>query len=99
MNYSFGLLKPDCLKRGLEYEVLGTIEAAELEVVAAKRVMLTKNEVDVIWKLRNEDFYEEFLEFSLSGDCMAYIVKGDNAIDRLSDLIGYYEPDFIINSS
>ncbi len=92
-NYSFGLLKPDCLKRGIEKEVLATIEAVGLEIVAIKRVRLTRKEVDIIWTpLLTESYYEEFLEFSLSGDCIVFIVKGDDAIARLNDLVGHYEP-------
>ena len=93
MEYSFGLLKPDCLKRGIEKEVLAIIEAIGLEIVAIKRVRLTKKEVDVIWApCLIEDFYEELLKFSLSDYCMAFVVKGDDAIARLNDLVGHYEP-------
>lgn len=53
---------------------------------------LTKNKVDVIWNLCNEDFYEEFLEFSLSGDCMVFIVKGNDAIIKFNNLVGHWDP-------
>ena len=93
MNYSFGLLKPDCLKRGIEKKVLAIIEAAGLEIIAIKRVRLTKKEVDIIWSsLSKEDFYEEFLKFCLSGDCMVFIVKGHDAIVKLNDLVGHWDP-------
>lgn len=93
MNYSLGLFKPDCLKRGIEKEVLAEIEAAGLKLVAIKRVRLTKKEIDIIWApCLKEDFYEELLKFSLSGDCIVFIVKGNNAIARLSDLVGHYDP-------
>ncbi len=93
MNYSFGLLKPDCLKRGIEKKVLAEIEAIGLEIVAIKRVRLTKKEVDIIWvSCLKENFYKELSKFSLSDDCMVFIVKGDDAITRLSDLVGHYEP-------
>ena len=94
MNYSFGLLKPDCLKRGIEKEVLTTIESVGLEIVAVKRVRLIKKEVDVIWaSCLKEDFYNDLLEFSLSGDCIVFIVKGDDAITKLNDLVGHYDPE------
>ena len=93
MNYSFGLLKPDCLKRGIQKEVIAMIESVGLEIIAIKRVRLTKKEIDIIWtSLSNEDFYEEFLKYCLSGDCMAFIVEGDDAIAKLNDLIGHYDP-------
>ncbi|MBI2626404.1 MAG: hypothetical protein HYW69_02305 [Candidatus Nealsonbacteria bacterium] len=94
MECSFGLLKPDCLKRGIEKEVLSEIEAAGLGIIAVKRVRLTKKEVDVIWEpCAKEDFYQELLGFSLSGDCLVFIVKGDNSIGRLNDLVGHYHPE------
>ena len=93
VNYSFGLLKPDCLKRGIEKEVLIAIESVGLEIVAIKRVRLTKNEVDIIWvPCLKEDFYNDLLEFSLSGDCIVFIAKGDDAITKLNDLVGHYDP-------
>ena len=94
MNYSFGLLKPDCLKRGIEKKVLAAIEAIGLEIIAFKSVRLTKKGVDIIWtSLLKEDFYEEFLKFCLSGDCMAFIAKGDDVIVKLNDLVGHWDPE------
>lgn len=93
MKYSVGLLKPDCLKRGIEKEVIEAIEAVGLKIVAIKRVRLTKKEVDVIWaSCLTENFYEELLKFSLSGDCIVFIAKGDDAVTRLNNLVGHREP-------
>ncbi len=94
MDCSFGLLKPDCLKKGIEKEVLSEIEVAGLEIIAIKRVRLTKKDVDIIWEpCLKEDFYEDLLKFSLSGDCLVFIVKGENSISRLNNLVGHYEPE------
>jgi nucleoside-diphosphate kinase len=93
MNFSFGLLKPDCLKRGLEKKVLAKIEAAGLQIIALKRIKLTKKEVDIIWaSCLAEDFYEDLLKFFTSADCLVFIVAGENAITRLNELVGYCEP-------
>lgn len=92
MKYSFGLLKPDCLRRGIEKEILAEIEASGLKIIAIKRLRLTKKEIDVIWApCVKEDFYEELLKFSTSGDCIVFIVKGDNAINKLSNLVGHWD--------
>lgn len=93
MNYSFGLLKPDCLKRGLEKKILAEIETIGLRIIAVKRVRLTKKEVDAIWSsCIRENFYEEFLKFSTSGDCIVFIAKGDDAIVKLSNFVGHWDP-------
>jgi len=94
MNYSFGLLKPDCLKRGIEKDVLAEIEAAGLEIAAMKRIRLTREKIDIIWApCVAKYFYEDLLEFSMSGDSLVFIARGEDAISRLTDLVGHYEPD------
>lgn len=93
MKYSFGLLKPDCVKRDLVEEVFAMIEAAGLKVIASKRVRLTRDQVAGVWPTCvGENFYEEMVDFSLSGDSIVFIAEGDDAINRLSDLVGYHDP-------
>lgn len=93
MDCSFGLLKPDCLKRGIEKKVLSEIKITGLEIVAVKHIRLTRKEIDIIWEpCQKEDFYNDLLKFSLSGDCLVFIVRGEDAINRFTDLVGHYEP-------
>lgn len=77
----------------MEKEVLEIIESYGFEIIAEKRVRLTKREVDIVWETcLFEDFYEGLLEFSLSGDCVVFIVRGDDAITSLNNLVGHREP-------
>lgn len=93
MKYSFGLLKPDCVKRDLVQEVFKMIELAGLKIIASKRVRLTREQVAGVWPTCvGEYFYEEMVKFSLSGDSIVFVAEGDNAIDRLSDLVGHRDP-------
>lgn len=93
MSYALGLLKPDCVKRGLVQEVMNIITLAGLQVVASKRVRLTKEQCAIVWPVcTKQTYWEEMLEFSLSEDSVAFIVKGDNATARLKDLVGHYDP-------
>ncbi|MFA5021118.1 MAG: nucleoside-diphosphate kinase, partial [Patescibacteria group bacterium] len=93
MDYAFGLLKPDCLRRGLEREIMLIIGANGLPTIASKRVRLTKKEVDIVWpNCINEPYYPSMLAFSTSSDCLAFIVTGDDAISRLHELVGHYDP-------
>lgn len=93
MAYSSGLLKPDCPRRGLEAQVLAAIEKAGLKVIVSKRVRLTEAQIAVVYEgCLGEIFYPELLDFFLSGDCLAFIVEGEDAIARLNRLVGYHEP-------
>ncbi len=94
MDYSFGLLKPDCLKRGLTNTVMTEIEKSGLEVVAFRQVMLTERDVEIIWSpCVGQSFYPQMLRFSLSGECGVFLVKGHNAIKALNELVGFYDPE------
>lgn len=74
-------------------EVFEMIKSAGFKIIANKRVRLTSMQVAGVWPTCvGESFYEEMLEFSLSGDSIVFIVEGDNAIDRLSDLVGHHDP-------
>lgn len=93
LEHSFGLLKPDCHKREITWGVLALIESSGLKIVAMKTVRLTKENVDAIWpSCRPMEFYDDMVEFSTSGDCVVFIVEGNNAIDRLTNLVGHYDP-------
>lgn len=94
MSRSFGLLKPDCLKRGIEREVLTAIEATGLALVKTMIVRLTPFMVEIIWHpCIGQYFWEDMKEFFASGDCMVFIVEGNNAIDRLNEVVGFYDPN------
>lgn len=93
MSYAFGLLKPDCVKRGLVEEVMNMITLAGLQVVASKRVRLTKEQCAIVWPVcTKQAYWQEMVEFSLSEDSIVFIVKGENATARLKDLVGHYDP-------
>ena len=93
MNYSFGLLKPDCIKRGLEKEVFEIIESHGLKIVVSKQIRLTEKEVNIVWPACvRENFYEEMLKFSISSDSVVFIVKGEHAIARFNNIVGHYDP-------
>lgn len=40
----------------------------------------------------NEDFFKGLIQFMISGPVIAYIVKGNNAKDILSGVVGFREP-------
>jgi len=93
MKYSIGLLKPDCLKRGIEKEILAMIRNSGFIIIEKRRVRLTREDVDTIWNsCKKTYFYEDMVKFFLSEDCIIFIVEGENAILRLNELVGYFEP-------
>jgi nucleoside-diphosphate kinase len=72
------------------------IRSIGLEIVSMKRVRLTREIVNTIWPtLLEKEFYGDFLKYCTSGDCVAFIVRGDDAINRLNDLVGHWDPRLV----
>lgn len=93
LSRSFGLLKPDCLKRGIQKDVFRIIRSSGLKIVKAKKAQIDEQNIALIWPTcRKEDFYEDMVRFSMSGICIVFIVEGENAIERLNELVGYHDP-------
>lgn len=83
----FILLKPDCLKRGLAEAFLSKISSLNLDIRLTKKCDLTKESVRIIYKdCLDRHFYSDLEAFILSGHCIAVIVSGDNAIEKILKL-------------
>ena len=93
MNQSFGLLKPDCLERGIQEDIFKMIRSFDLKIIKMKKVQLNEKNVDAIWSsCRNEYFYKDMVRFLTSGKCIVFLVEGEDAINRLNVLVGHYDP-------
>ncbi|MFH1900167.1 MAG: nucleoside-diphosphate kinase [Patescibacteria group bacterium] len=94
MNYSFGLLKPDCVERGLQKVIFQILFLNNLIPIIAKQIRLTQEQINIIYKsYLPEGAFNNLSKIFLAGDCIIYIVKGINAISRLNGLVGYNIPE------
>lgn len=98
MSYGLGILKPDCLKRKLETEVYDMIIASNLKIAFKKRVQLSSEKVEELYRdWVDKDFYPGLLEYMLSAEVEIFIVEGDNAIFELQTIVGGH--DSLLNQS
>jgi len=92
MSYGIGILKPDCLKRKLEAEVYDMIIASNLKIAFKKRVQLSSEKVEELYRdWVNKDFYSGLLEYMLSAEVEIFIVEGNNAISELQSIVGGHD--------
>lgn len=96
MKYSFGVLKPDCLKRGLVEDVFGLVRSGGLDIVFSRRQMLTTSDAEFLYsRCKESDFFQGLIEFMTSGEVIIYIVKSEDqicAIDSLNRVTGHTNP-------
>jgi nucleoside-diphosphate kinase len=87
------MIKPDGVERNLIGAVLARIEATGLQVVALRKVRLTKAQAEGFYAVHRErPFFQSLVDYMSSGSIVAAVLEGDNAIIRWRDLMGATNP-------
>ena len=90
---TFSILKPDATKRNLTGAVNAVIEAAGLQVVAQKRMQLSRPEAERFYAVHKErPFFGELVEFMTSGPVVVQVLEGEDAIAKYREVMGATNP-------
>ena len=83
------LIKPDGIKQKLVGKIIDRFEAAGLELVGLKLMRLDQHLLNV-WYAHHKDkpFFPKLSKFMLECPVVAMILKGENAVSRVRELIG-----------
>lgn len=91
---TFVAIKPDAVQRNLIGEIIKRVERKGLTVVALK---LMRPSVELVSEHYGEHkeqyFYQDLVNFFLSGPIVAMVLEGCNAIDIVRKLIGKTQPE------
>lgn len=94
-NLSFGMLKPDTIKRSLVEECFEIINFHKVRVLTSKRINLTKEDVLIMYAYAKEKpFFNDMLDFLTSGEVIIFVVEaeGEDSIKRMNYVVGYTDP-------
>lgn len=93
------LIKPDAFDNGLVSSILSRIESlGDLTILRKERFMAQREKVELhhsahLFKSLGEtSLREKLIEYWLSGPMMKVLIEGQNAIDRVHDLVGNTDP-------
>ena len=87
------IIKPDAFQNGVAGRVVAKIEEAGLRILAARLVHLTPAQAAGFYIVhKDRPFYRSLSEFMTSGPCMPMVLEGDQAVQRLRDLMGATDP-------
>jgi nucleoside-diphosphate kinase len=93
MEKSLVLVKPDAVARGLSFTILGRIEKSGLKIVALKMLQLSRALAERHYAAhRGKGFFPGLINYITSGPIVAAVFEGDNAINRIRDLMGATDP-------
>jgi nucleoside-diphosphate kinase len=87
------IIKPDALQKGVAGRIITRLEDAGLRILAVRLVHLTPAQAGGFYIVHKErPFYRSLSEFMTSGPCLPMVLEGENAIQRLRDLMGATDP-------
>jgi len=87
------IMKPDCVRKNLQGEVLSRLQKAGFKVLGLKQIRLTKEEAGAFYEVhKGRPFYDGLVEFMTSGSCVPVALEKKNAISDYRTLIGATDP-------
>lgn len=92
-NLTFGIIKPDAVKKGHAGKIVDRIIAAGFKVRGMKLIHQTKKEAEGFYAVHSDrPFFGELTEFMSSGPCVVLALEKENAVKAWRDLMGATNP-------
>jgi nucleoside-diphosphate kinase len=90
---TLSIIKPDAVAKNVIGQIYTTFEDAGLKIVAAKMMQLSEDQAKQFYAVHAErPFYNDLVNFMISGPVMVSVLEGDNAILKHRDLMGATNP-------
>ncbi len=87
------IMKPDCVRKGLQGEVLARIQKAGFKVLGMKQIRLSKETASAFYAVhKGRPFFDGLVEFMISGACVPVALEKENAVADYRKLIGATDP-------
>ena len=93
MEQTLSIIKPDAVAKNVIGEIYTRFEKANLKIVKAMMVHLTKEEAEGFYAVHKErPFFNDLIKFMTSGPVMIQALEGDNAVLKNRELMGATNP-------
>ena len=93
IEHTLSMIKPDAVAKNVIGEIYTRFEKADLKIVKAMMVHLTKEEAEGFYAVHKErPFFKELVAFMTSGPVMIQALEGDNAVLKNRELMGATNP-------
>ncbi|MGE5314537.1 MAG: nucleoside-diphosphate kinase [Acidobacteriota bacterium] len=93
MERTLCIMKPDCVRKNLQGEVLARIQKAGFRVKGMKQIQMTKRMAEGFYAIHTgKPFFEGLVQFMTSGPCVPVALEKENAVADYRALIGATDP-------
>ena len=90
---TLSIIKPDAVAKNVIGEIYARFERAGLKVVAARMAHLSRKDAEGFYAVhRGRPFFNDLVEFMISGPVMIQVLEGEGAIVKNRDLMGATDP-------
>ena len=90
---TLSIIKPDAVAKNVIGQIYARFEGAGLKVIAAKMIRLSRAEAEGFYAVhKGRPFFNDLVEFMISGPVMVQVLEGESAILRNRDLMGATDP-------
>lgn len=93
MERTLSIVKPDGVKKNLIGEVIKRFERQGLVVAGLKMLKMSKDDAKGFYIIHKEKpFYESLTGFMSEGPIVVMVIKGENAISKVREIMGTTNP-------
>jgi nucleoside-diphosphate kinase len=90
---TLSIIKPDAVAKNVIGQIYARFEAAGLKVIAARMAHLSRGEAEAFYAVhKSRPFFNDLVNFMISGPVMIQVLEGPNAISRNRELMGATDP-------
>lgn len=93
IEQTLSIIKPDAVAKDLIGAIYSRFEQAGLRIVAARMLHLTRDRAEDFYAVHRErPFFDELVDFMISGPVMVQILEGEDAVARNREVMGATNP-------
>lgn len=90
---TLSIIKPDAVAKNVIGQIYSRFENSGLKIVAARMLHLSRAEAEGFYVVhRQRPFFNDLVNFMVSGPVMIQVLEGDGAIQKNRDLMGATDP-------
>lgn len=90
---TLSIIKPDAVAKNVIGEIYARFERAGLKIVAARMMHLSRLQAEGFYAVHRErPFFQDLVEFMMSGPVMVQVLEGEDAILKNRQLMGATDP-------
>ena len=91
---TLSIIKPDATRRNLIGKIVDKLEGSGLQIVAQKKLQLTKQQAQDFYAVHKErPFYNDLVDFMISGPVIVQVLQGNDAININRKIMGATNPE------